>query len=96
MRVLILGSGGREHALAWVAKKSDKSTKVFIAPGNGGTGEVGENVNLDPKNFDGLLIPGGFGVAKNLCTFATQGSGGNVEPQIQRVIESFFESFWIL
>lgn len=52
MRVLILGSGGREHALAWVAKKSDKSTKVFIAPGNGGTGEVGENVNLDPKNFD--------------------------------------------
>ena len=47
MRVLVIGSGGREHALAWKIAQSPKLTKLFIAPGNGGTGAVAENVAMD-------------------------------------------------
>ncbi|KRA56019.1 phosphoribosylamine--glycine ligase [Devosia sp. Root635] len=47
MRVLVIGSGGREHALAWKIAQSPLLTKLFIAPGNGGTGKVAENVAID-------------------------------------------------
>lgn len=47
MRVLVIGSGGREHALAWKIAQSSLLTKLFIAPGNGGTGAVAENVVID-------------------------------------------------
>ena len=47
MRVLVIGSGGREHALAWKIAQSPLLTKLFIAPGNGGTGAVAENVVID-------------------------------------------------
>ena len=47
MRVLVIGSGGREHALAWKIAQSPLLTKLFIAPGNGGTREVAENVAID-------------------------------------------------
>ncbi|MBD3615124.1 MAG: phosphoribosylamine--glycine ligase [Gracilimonas sp.] len=50
--VLLLGSGGREHALAWSLKKSAQLKKLFIAPGNPGTAEVGENVHLDISDFN--------------------------------------------
>jgi phosphoribosylamine--glycine ligase len=50
MRVLLIGSGGREHALAWKLSRSGRLTKLFVAPGNGGTEEVGENVALDPMD----------------------------------------------
>lgn len=52
MNILILGSGGREHAIAWKVKQSPKCGKIFIAPGNGGTHKVGTNLDLDPKNFE--------------------------------------------
>jgi len=51
MNILLIGSGGREHALAWKIAQSKLSTKLFIAPGNGGTEEVGENVSLNISNF---------------------------------------------
>jgi len=56
MKVLIIGSGGREHALAWKALQSPLVEKVFVAPGNAGTArEAGmENVALDVMDFDGL------------------------------------------
>ena len=44
MKILLLGSGGREHALAWKIAQSPKVEKLFIAPGNAGTACVGENV----------------------------------------------------
>jgi phosphoribosylamine--glycine ligase len=47
MRVLLIGSGGREHALAWAIAKSPLLTKLFVAPGNGGTSEIAENVVID-------------------------------------------------
>ena len=57
MKVLIVGSGGREHALAWKVKQSSKVSHVFVAPGNAGTAlESGiENVALAVENIDGLL-----------------------------------------
>jgi phosphoribosylamine--glycine ligase len=50
MRVLLIGSGGREHALAWKLAQSPLLTKLFVAPGNGGTSELAENVVLDPMD----------------------------------------------
>ena len=46
MNVLIIGSGGREHAIAWKLKQSNKLDKLFIAPGNAGTKELGTNLNI--------------------------------------------------
>jgi phosphoribosylamine--glycine ligase len=51
MNILILGSGGREHAFAWKIAKSSSCNKLFIAPGNPGTEEVGTNVNINVNDF---------------------------------------------
>lgn len=52
MNVLVLGSGGREHAISWKISQSTILNKLYIAPGNAGTSEVGENVDLNPNNFE--------------------------------------------
>lgn len=52
MRILVLGSGGREHALVWKLSQSEQLTKLFIAPGNAGTADFGLNVDLNPLNFE--------------------------------------------
>ena len=54
MKILLLGSGGREHALAWKIAQSAKCSKLFIAPGNAGTAEVGENIAIGVNEFDRL------------------------------------------
>lgn len=54
MKLLLLGSGGREHALAWKIAQSQKIEKLYIAPGNAGTLNVGENVPLKADDFDGI------------------------------------------
>ena len=54
MKVLLLGSGGREHALAWKIAQSAKGEKLFIAPGNAGTQNVGENVDIKADDFEAL------------------------------------------
>jgi phosphoribosylamine--glycine ligase len=51
MKLLLLGSGGREHALAWKIAQSEKIEKLYIAPGNAGTGTVGENVAIKADDF---------------------------------------------
>jgi phosphoribosylamine--glycine ligase len=51
MNILILGSGGREHALAWKLAQSKKIDRIFIGPGNAGTSESGTNLELNPENF---------------------------------------------
>lgn len=55
-RILLLGSGGREHALAWKIAQSPKCGKLFIAPGNAGTALVGENVPIGVDDFEGLKV----------------------------------------
>lgn len=54
MNILILGSGGREHALAWKLSQSKKISRIFIGPGNAGTSSVGTNIQLDPEDFEGV------------------------------------------
>ncbi|MBO4451644.1 MAG: phosphoribosylamine--glycine ligase [Bacteroidaceae bacterium] len=54
MNILLLGSGGREHALAWKIAQSKKVDNLFIAPGNGGTGSIGQNVAIKADDFDGI------------------------------------------
>jgi len=52
MKLLLLGSGGREHALAWKIAQSPKVEKLYIGPGNAGTAAIGENVEMTPTDFD--------------------------------------------
>ena len=56
MKVLLLGSGGREHALAWKIAQSPKVEKLYIAPGNAGTSQVGENVDIKATDFAALKV----------------------------------------
>ena len=54
MKILLLGSGGREHAFAWKLSQSSKCSKLYIAPGNGGTSRCGQNVSLTITDFDAI------------------------------------------
>ena len=55
MKVLILGSGGREHALAWAVKRSERVTEVVCAPGNGGMAQMARCVPVDLKDLDAMV-----------------------------------------
>jgi len=54
MNILVLGSGGRESAFAWKISQSAACAQLFIAPGNGGTGAYGKNINLNPNDFEAV------------------------------------------
>jgi phosphoribosylamine---glycine ligase len=54
MTILLLGSGGREHALAWKMLQSDKCSQLFVAPGNAGTAQIATNVALNPLDFEAV------------------------------------------
>lgn len=54
MNILLLGSGGREHAIAWKLSQSSRLSKLYIAPGNAGTKDVGTNVNINPEDFEAV------------------------------------------
>lgn len=54
MTILLLGSGGREHALAWKMLQSSKCSSLFVAPGNAGTAAIAKNIDLNPNDFEGI------------------------------------------
>ena len=54
-KVLILGSGGREHAMAWKFANDDNVSKVYCAPGNGGTSKIAENITINLANLQEVL-----------------------------------------
>ncbi|MEZ4838110.1 phosphoribosylamine--glycine ligase [Flavobacterium sp.] len=54
MTILLLGSGGREHALAWKTLQSSKCTKLFVAPGNAGTASIAINTSIQPTDFESI------------------------------------------
>ncbi|MFR0868754.1 MAG: hypothetical protein ACLSGS_06935 [Adlercreutzia sp.] len=55
MNILLIGSGGREHAIAWALQKSPNTDVLYVAPGNGGTAEIAENVDRDIADGEALL-----------------------------------------
>ena len=54
MNILILGSGGREHAFTYKLVQSKKVTQIFVAPGNAGTQEIATNININPTDFEAI------------------------------------------
>jgi phosphoribosylamine--glycine ligase len=63
MTILLLGSGGREHALAWKMLQSDKCSKLFVAPGNAGTSQIATNISLNISDFEAIKT---FALAENV------------------------------
>jgi phosphoribosylamine--glycine ligase len=55
MKILIVGGGGREHALAWKLRQSPSAERIFCAPGNAGTAEIGENVAISTNDLASLV-----------------------------------------
>ena len=84
MKVLLLGSGGREHALAWKIAQSPKVEKLYIAPGNAGTSKAGENVNLKATDFPALKA---FALEKEIDMIVV----GPEDPLVQGIFDSFKE-----
>ena len=82
MNILLLGSGGREHALAWKIAQSPKVEKLYIAPGNAGTKEVGENVNIAVCDFDAIAE---FVLANNVSMVVV----GPEDPLVKGVYDYF-------
>jgi len=82
MNLLLLGGGGREHAIAWKLAKSPKCTKLFIAPGNAGTAECGTNVNISPTDFDSIKK---FCVTEDVSMVIV----GPEEPLVKGIVDSF-------
>lgn len=82
MKVLLLGSGGREHALAWKIAQSPKVEKLYIAPGNAGTANVGENVDIKATDFPALRE---FALTRNVDMIVV----GPEDPLVQGVFDYF-------
>ncbi len=85
MKVLILGSGGREHTLAWKIAQSPLLTELFIAPGNAGTKELGTNENIDTQDFKGI---GEFAVRKGIDMIVV----GPEAPLVAGIVDHFREN----
>lgn len=56
MNILVVGNGGREHALVWKLSKSKKSGLIFTAPGNAGTAQISQNVNINSADIESLGV----------------------------------------
>ena len=82
MKILLLGSGGREHALAWKIAQSKRVDKLFIAPGNAGTAEIGQNVNIGTNEFDRLKE---FTLANNIDMVVV----GPEDPLVNGIYDEF-------
>lgn len=82
MKILLLGGGGREHALAWKIAQSDKVEKLYIAPGNAGTANVGENVDIKADDFDSLKD---FAVEKGINMVVV----GPEDPLVKGIYDEF-------
>ena len=83
MNILLLGSGGREHALAWKIAQSPKCDKLFIAPGNAGTGSVGTNVPIGIGDFDKLKD---FAIENHIDMVVV----GPEDPLVNGIYDEFF------
>ena len=84
LNVLLLGSGGREHAFAWAISRSEKVAKLYIAPGNAGTAGCGTNVDVNPTNFGSVKQ---FVIVNNINCVVV----GPEEPLVRGIYDFFTE-----
>lgn len=82
MNILLIGSGGREHALAWKISQSPKVDKLFIAPGNPGTAQCGQNVAIKGTDFEALM---GFSLLKGIDMVVV----GPEDPLVKGIYDEF-------
>lgn len=82
MTILLLGSGGREHALAWKMIQSDKCSKLFVAPGNAGTSQIATNVSLNILDFEAIKT---FALAENVTMVVV----GPEDPLVHGIYDFF-------
>lgn len=82
MKILLLGSGGREHAFAWKIVNSQKCSKLYVAPGNAGTSQIAENVNLSVIDFEGIAS---FVQSNNIDMVVV----GPEEPLVKGIVDYF-------
>ncbi|MFC0261834.1 phosphoribosylamine--glycine ligase [Fontibacter flavus] len=82
MKILLLGSGGREHAFAWKIVNSQKCSKLYVAPGNAGTSQIAENVNLSVIDFEGIAS---FVQTNNIDMVVV----GPEEPLVKGIVDYF-------
>ncbi len=82
MQILVLGGGGREHAIAWKISQSHLCKKLFVAPGNAGTSLCGENVKIDPNDFSAVGV---FAKEKNIDMVVV----GPEEPLVNGIADHF-------
>ncbi|TDP60016.1 phosphoribosylamine--glycine ligase [Flavobacterium dankookense] len=82
MIILLLGSGGREHALAWKMIQSDKCSKLFVAPGNAGTSQIATNVSLNILDFEAIKT---FALAENVAMVVV----GPEDPLVHGIYDFF-------
>lgn len=82
MKILLLGSGGREHALAWKIAQSPKVEQLYIAPGNAGTSEVGKNIDIKATDFEALKV---FALEREVDMIVV----GPEDPLVQGIFDFF-------
>jgi len=85
MNILLLGSGGREHAIAWKIRQSPRLDRLFIAPGNAGTALVGTNVDLKADDFEGI---GRFALNNQINMVVV----GPEDPLVNGIADHFYQS----
>lgn len=85
MKVLVIGSGAREHALVWKIAQSEKVSKIYCAPGNGGIGAIAECVNIKANDIDTLM---NFALEKNIDLTVV----GPEDPLVAGIVDKFHEA----
>jgi phosphoribosylamine--glycine ligase len=82
LKILVVGSGGREHAITWKITQSPKAQEIFVAPGNAGTARIAQNINFNATDIDGLLK---FARSKNIDLVVVGPEG----PLAQGIVDKF-------
>jgi len=82
MTILLLGSGGREHALAWKMLQSPKCDQLFVAPGNAGTAEIATNIDINPLDFEAVKA---FAIAEKVSMVVV----GPEDPLVKGIFDFF-------
>jgi len=90
MKILVIGGGAREHAICWALSKSDRVSRIYCAPGNGGTSEIAQNVPINTMNFEELIaFAKNVGIDLTICPMDTPLVAGIVDAFVAAGLKIF-------